>query len=192
MAENKKSGKYFFLKKGYDKKGKEVVEGVVKLFVKKHYGSDEIFTLRDVQINNGEATQVGNVVGSVLVDEYAAKVLKYYFSKPIPTNTFVNVKLAFWGTKADLFKKWSLKEGDLLMFLCTGLVCNEFKKRDGSQAYQIEGNVLEWDLLRKKKCESSAYEANHSNDMDAVAESDFYNEGFTEVDLGDDDGDLPF
>lgn len=190
MAENKKrSVKSFFMKKGYNKSGKEVADGAVKLFVKKAYGTNDVFITRAVQIN-GEARRVGNVTGSVLVDEYTAKALKYNLNADVPADMYVNVKLAFWDKKAELFEKWNINEGDLVMFFCSSFTYTTFDKRDGSTGYQIEGNVYDWDVVKKNKQQEQAQtSATRTGDMAAVAESDFNAEGFVAI---EDDGDLPF
>lgn len=190
MAENKKrNGKSFFMKKGYSKSGKEFTDGALKMFVKKPYGSNDVFTTRDVMLN-GKTQKVGNVVGSVFVDEYAVKALKYNLNlnTDIPADVYVNVRLAFWGKKAELFEKCKINEGDLVMFFCSSFSFTTFAKKDGTTGYQIEGNVYDWDVVKKNKQTETSSTADNG-DMDAVAESDFNAMGFTEC---EDDGDLPF
>ena len=121
MADNeKKFNKALYLKKNkVIRKGQEteVVDGAVKLWLKNPYGEQAAYTYRnDIQATDRQGApitrSVCNVEGSMRVDEFLAKQLKYFFGLELPVDSFINVRISLWDKRADALMKFGPQEKD--------------------------------------------------------------------------------
>lgn len=161
---DQKFNKNLYLKKSVRLKGDggitDIVDGGVKLWLKKPYGAQAAFTVREVLATDREGKQVTrkvcNVEGSLRVDEFLASQLKYFFSLDLPLDSFIDVRIALWGKRGESFAKFNPQEKDLFMFILTEIHLENFPRRDGSTGYQLSGTAFDFEPIRTQKRENGA------------------------------------
>lgn len=205
MAEQKsKFSKNLYLKKGVRRKADgaiiDTVDGGIKLWLKKPYGAQAAFTVREVLGAGRDGQQVTrkvcNVEGSLRVDEFLAPQLKYFFSLDLPLDSFIDVRIALWDKRAEALTKFNPQEKDLFMFILTEIHSESFQRRDGSTGYQLSGSAFDFEPLRTQKRENST---NASAPTQSAVQSDaqsaapsyvaYIGDDFAAI---DDSDDLPF
>ena len=146
--------KALYFKKGFNKNGGEIVDGAVKIFLRKPYGKTEMFTTRDVTSSTGNTRTVTNLEGSIKLDEYMAKQVKYFFNVDLAADTYLNVRVGVWGSMGKAIAKFNLKDGDCYMFLLSNAKMDGFTKKDGSTGYQLNANAFDFEPIRTDRAQN--------------------------------------
>ena len=185
--------KCFYFKHGCDRNGKQIVDGAVKIFLRKPFSQTALASTRDVNTANGSRT-VTNVEGSVKLDDFMVKQIKYFFNIDLGVNSYLNVRVGVWGSMGKALAKFNLNEGDLYMFMASRVELQNFTKKDGSTGYQLNVNAFDFEPIRTAGRNNQNGSASQNTDAAPQAAQPSYNAGPGADDFAaiDDSGDLPF
>ena len=172
--------KALYFKKGFNKNGGEIVDGAVKIFLRKPYGKTEMFTTRDVTSSTGK------------LDEYMAKQVKYFFNVDLAADTYLNVRVGVWGSMGKAIAKFNLKDGDCYMVLLSNAKMDSFTKKDGSTGYQLNANAFDFEPIRTDRAQNGNA-AQKSNAGSQPAQDTGFSAGVSDDFAAiEDSEDLPF
>lgn len=185
--------KNFYFKHGYDRNGKQIVDGAVKIFLRKPYGQTALSTTRDVNTANGSRT-VTNVEGAVKLDDNAVKQIKFFFNVDLPIDSYINVRVGVWGSMGKALAKFNLNDGDLYMFMASRAELQNFTKKDGSTGYQLNISAFDFEPVRTAGRNNQNGNASQNANAAPQASQPSYNAGPGADDFAaiDDSEDLPF
>ena len=185
--------KNFYFKHGYDRNGQQIVDGAVKIFLRKPYGQTALASTRDVNTANGSRT-VTNVEGSVKLDDFMVKQIKYFFNVDLPIDSYINVRIGVWGSMGKALAKFNLNDGDLYMFMASRAELQNFAKKDGSTGYQLSISAFDFEPIRTAGRNNQNGNASQSTNTasQAAQPSDNAGPGADDFAAIDDSEDLPF
>lgn len=185
------ANKALYLTRTYTKSGKEAVGGAVKIFLRKPYGTTDMSVMREVNVGSNTRT-VCNVEGSIKLDDYMVKQLKYFFNKDVPSGSYLNVRVGVWGSMGKAISKFNLADGDIYMFMVQSAELQNFNKKDGSVGYQLNVNAFDFEPIRTGRGNQNG--GNNSQHTQNAAPVQQNNAGAVADDFEaiDESDDLPF
>ena len=172
------ANKNLYFTHGYDRNGKQIVTGAVKIFLRKPYGQTAMFTTRDVTTASGNARTVTNVEGSIKLDDYMVKQVNHFFNVNMMSGSYLNVRVGIWGVMGKALTKFNLNDGDIYMFLLNSATLQQYNKKDGSVGYRTAGR--------------NNQNGNHAQNTNAAPQAAQAGPGADDFAAIDDSEDLPF
>lgn len=184
------ANKNLYFTHGYDRNGKQIVTGAVKIFLRKPYGQTAMFTTRDVTTASGNARTVTNVEGSIKLDDYMVKQVNHFFNVNMMSGSYLNVRVGIWGVMGKALTKFNLNDGDIYMFLLNSATLQQYNKKDGSVGYQLNANAFDFEPIRTAGRNNQ--NGNHAQNTNAAPQAAQAGPGADDFAAIDDSEDLPF
>lgn len=142
--------KTLYLKKGRTlDNGTTAIDGAIEIFLRKQYDTQSITSVSEIPTKNGSTT-VCNCEGSIKIDEFTQKQLKYFFDVELPIDSYVNIKVGVWGTWGKAFAKFQMAEGDRCMFILNEIKLSSFTRKDGTIGYELRATAFDFKQTYKK------------------------------------------
>ena len=188
------ANKNLYFTHGYDRNGKQIVTGAVKIFLRKPYGQTALSTTREVNTSSGNTRTVTNVEGSIKLDDFMVKQVKYFFNVDMASGSYLNVRVGVWGSMGKALSKFQLTDGDIYMFLLSSATMQQFNKKDGSVGYQLNVNAFDFEPIRTAGRNNQNSNASQNTNVAPQAVQSSHNAGPGADDFAaiDDSEDLPF